>query len=65
MRATGVGSGQATRKAREWGNGGWQVGWPVGWGPNVEREEGREEERPMGGTSSGWDPLAGRGGRER
>jgi hypothetical protein len=65
MRAAGAGSGQAARKAREWGNRGWQVGWPGGWGPDIERQEGREEERPMGGTSSGWDPLAGRRGRER
>jgi hypothetical protein len=48
------------------GEGGWQVGRLGGWGPAIEREEeGREEERLMGGTGSGWDPLAGRGGRER
>jgi hypothetical protein len=33
------------------GEGGWQVGQLEGWGPAIEREEeGREEERPTGGT---------------
>jgi hypothetical protein len=41
-----------------------RVGRCGGWGPAAEREEdGREKERPMGGTSSGWDPQAGRGVR--
>jgi hypothetical protein len=44
----------------------WQVGRLRGWGPATEREEeGRDEERPMGGIGLGWDLLAGRGGRER
>jgi hypothetical protein len=39
------------------------VGRPRGWAQPQSEEEGREEERPIGGTGSGWDPLAGRGGR--
>jgi hypothetical protein len=39
------------------------AGGPPGeWGPMAEVEK---KGRVTGGTGSGWDPLAGRGGRER
>jgi hypothetical protein len=51
MRAAGAGSGRATREAGTRGGGRLACGWLRGWGPATEREEeGREEERPMGGT---------------
>jgi hypothetical protein len=56
-------SGGGQREAREWGS---EAGRWAGseWGPTAEREEeGREEERPTGGTGSGGP--AGRERRER